>query len=108
MKTLGLVVVTALATIARGVLAGEDNPQSGAKAVPARPGAPRALPMTDRELDRVVAGKAIQVETGFNTWIVNPGNAMVGKVHKDGSFTCINLCGLPPPPPPPGGGGGGN
>lgn len=103
MKTLALVVAVGLAATAGGVTAGEKSPRDAKS-----PAAPKAQRMTDAELDRVVAGKAIQVETGFNTWIVNPGNAMVGKVHKDGSFTCINLCGLPPPPPPPGGGGGGN
>ena len=103
MKTLALVVAAALVATAGGVLAGEPIKPV---AVPAHPSS-KAARMTDAELDRVVAGQAtIQVETGFNTWIVNPGKAMVGKVHKDGSFTCINLCGLPPPPPPPGGGGG--
>ena len=105
MKALVLVVAAALATTVGAVLAGDKDrtPVARPAAIPSK-----AVRMTDAELDRVVAGKAIQVETGFNTWIVNPGNAMVGKVHKDGSFTCINLCGLPPPPPPPGGGGGGN
>jgi hypothetical protein len=64
----------------------------------------RAVCLSDAELDTIVAGRVIIVETGFNTWIVNPGRASVGILHKDGSFTCINLCGVPPPP----GGGGGN
>ena len=102
MKALALVVATALAATAGGVLAGDKAPRDSK-----RP-ASKAQRMTDAELDRVVAGKVTIVETGFNTWLVNPGKASVGIVHKDGSFTCINLCGVPPPPPPPGGGGGGN
>jgi hypothetical protein len=105
MKTLALVVAAALAASAGGVLAGE-NPATKAVAKPA--GAAKAVRMTDADLDRVVAGKVTIVETGFNTWLVNPGKASVGIVHRNGSFTCINLCGVPPPPPPPGGGGGGN
>jgi len=103
MKALGLVVAAALATTTGGVLAGDKD-----RTPVARPAATpsKAVRMTDTELDRVVAGKVTIVETGFNTWLVNPGNASVGIVHKDGSFTCINLCGVPPPPPPPGGGGG--
>lgn len=64
----------------------------------------RAVRLSDEELDRIVAGRATIVETGSNTWILNPGRASVGIVHNNGRFTCINLCGLPPPPPPPGSG----
>jgi hypothetical protein len=100
MKTLVSAAVFALAFSAGSAVASD----AGAKPA-AKPASSKAVRMIDAELDRIVAGKATVVETGFNTWIFNPGNASVGIIHKDGSFTCINLCGAPPPPPP---GGGGN
>ena len=110
--SVGLASVAACATYDSGTSAAAAGasplPETDCRAAQLRDYGHQAVCLGDIELDSIVAGRVTIVETGFNTWIVNPGRAGVGILHKDGSFTCINLCGVPPPPPPPGGGGGGN
>jgi hypothetical protein len=104
MKKAVLTVAAALGFASFAAIADEPSNVPVSQAL-----ATKRAALTDDQLDAITAGDVTIVNTGPSdlaagpvTWLNNNGNANVFVVHKNGGFTCINVCGLPS-----GGGGGG-
>lgn len=91
-----LMLAAGLAVLPFAALADNSLVQKAKAAVPVKSAAQenkasRVVRLSDVELDKIVAGDATQLATGHGfTVILNPGNANVLKLHKNGGVTCIN------------------